>query len=283
LKDRYLIVLASASPRRRELLDVLGIPYVIILPDASSSSATPTGANEAKISPPLTEGGIDESPLPDESPADLVQRLSRAKATAVADRLASLDLPDITPVSDNPQARSVIIFAADTVVVLENKILGKPVNPTEATQMLRSLRNHHFHYVYSGLTVGVWQTSIQAGEKLSQSQNAGQINRLSIKPYTLELLTRLHQSKVWMRAYTDAEIDAYVASGDPMDKAGAYAIQNNTFAPVEQLDGCFASVMGLPLGELAAALNDIGIPLPEIGQLCSGYSGYPCCYKTTNR
>jgi septum formation protein len=283
LKDRYLLVLASGSPRRRELLDILGIPFVVILPEASSSVATSTGNNEDKISPPLTEGGIDESPLPGETPADLVQRLSRTKATAVANRLALLGLPDIILSSDNPQARRAIIIAADTVVVLENKILGKPVNPTEATQMLRSLRNHHYHYVYSGLTVGVWQTSIQAGEKLSRSQNAGQMNGLSSKLYTLELLTRLHQSKVWMRAYTDAEIDAYVANGDPMDKAGAYAIQNNIFAPVEQLDGCFASVMGLPLGELAAALNDVGIPLPEIGPLCSEYSGYPCCLNATNR
>jgi septum formation protein len=90
-------------------------------------------------------------------------------------------------------------------------------------------------------------------------------------------ITRLHQSTVWMRPYSDAEIAAYVASGDPLDKAGAYGIQNKVFAPVERLEGCFASVMGLPLAELAAAFREIDLLLPEIGPLCTGYTGYPCC------
>ena len=84
-----------------------------------------------------------------------------------------------------------------------------------------------------------------------------------------------------MRAYSEAEIAAYVASGDPLDKAGAYGIQHKTFAPAERLEGCFASVMGLPLGELAAALAEIGLPAPPIGPLCAAYTGAPCCQATS--
>jgi predicted house-cleaning NTP pyrophosphatase (Maf/HAM1 superfamily) len=94
------------------------------------------------------------------------------------------------------------------------------------------------------------------------------------------MITRLHQSNVWMRAYSDAEIEAYVASGDPLDKAGAYAIQHKIFAPVERLEGCFASVMGLPLGELAAALAELGLSSPEVAPRCNRYSTYPCCQQS---
>lgn len=85
-----------------------------------------------------------------------------------------------------------------------------------------------------------------------------------------------------MRPYTDAEIDAYIASGDPLDKAGAYGIQNKTFAPVERLEGCFANVMGLPLGELAALLEELGLSLPEVAPRCSRYTGHPCCQQPHN-
>ena len=83
-----------------------------------------------------------------------------------------------------------------------------------------------------------------------------------------------------MRAYSDAEIDAYVASGDPLDKAGAYAIQHKIFAPVERLEGCFASVMGLPLGELASILAGLGLSVPAVAPRCHRYSAYPCCQQT---
>jgi septum formation protein len=135
---------------------------------------------------------------------------------------------------------------------LAGEILGKPGNTAEATQMLQQLRRQS-HQVYSGLTV-----MLLSGQKS-------------------HFITRLHQSTVWMRPYSDAEIAAYVASGDSLDKAGAYGIQNKVFAPVERLDGCFASVMGLPLGELAAAFREIGLSLPEVGPLCTGCTGYPCC------
>jgi MAF protein len=190
----------------------------------------------------------------------LVRRLSRIKAQAVAGLLPTLAL-----LANKTEAQAAIIIAADTVVVSQNKILGKPHNPTQAGQMLRELRRQRSHYVYSGLTVGAWPKT-ETGEPLSKSQ-------------PLTLITHLDQTTVWMRPYTDAEIDAYVASGDPLDKAGAYGIQNKSFAPVERLEGCFTSVMGLPLANVAAALREIGLSVPPVGPRCSQYTGHPCCQQ----
>lgn len=199
------LILASASPRRRELLHSLGLSFAV------------------------KTTAIDETPRPGESPPALVQRLSRAKALAAA----------------QPGA---VVIAADTVVVWQEVILGKPANATEAAHMLRLLR-HRSHDVYSGLTL----------------HRAGMT------------LTRLHQSRVWMRPYTEAEIAAYIATGSPLDKAGAYGIQDTSFAPVERLEGCFASVMGLPLGELAAAMSALALSPPPVAPRCRQYTGHPCC------
>jgi MAF protein len=234
-------ILASGSPRRRELLAFLEIPFRVVLPQIVPRLDT--------LTPATGGGGVDETPLPGESPPELVQRLSRDKALAVTRQLPP------------PADRSIIVIAADTVVVSEGKILGKPADPTEATQMLDLLRRQHYHYVYSGLTLA-----------------------LIPSPPTFpdpRLLTRLHQSKVWMRPYSDAEIEAYVNSGDPLDKAGAYAIQSKSFDPVEQLEGCFASVMGLPLRELLSMLGEIGLSFPDVSQRCAEYSGHPCCIGST--
>jgi predicted house-cleaning NTP pyrophosphatase (Maf/HAM1 superfamily) len=146
---------------------------------------------------------------------------------------------------------------------LEDKILGKPADPSEARQMLGRLRRQHYHYVYSGLTLAL----------------------LPFPPTSPDprLFTRLHQNNVWMRPYSDAEIEAYVNSGDPLDKAGAYAIQSKSFDPVEQLEGCFASVMGLPLRELLSMLREIGLSFPDISQRCAEYSGHPCCMGPTSQ
>ncbi|MBI1881709.1 MAG: septum formation protein Maf [Chloroflexi bacterium] len=235
-----MIILASSSPRRQELLRSLGLSFLVMPP---VSQASPQGDKN------LT--GVDEMPLPSEAPSALVQRLSRLKAEAIPTNPA---LPTSTG-SHSAAAvvdRSIIIVAADTVVVLGNQILGKPSHATEAIAMLQKLRQQS-HHVYTGLTVA-WLN----GE---------------IKTF----VTRLHQSTVRMRPYTDAEIVAYVASGDPLDKAGAYGIQNKSFAPVAQLEGCFASVMGLPLGELVVAFKELGLSLPESASRCSLYTGYPCC------
>jgi len=228
----YHFVLASTSPRRRELLGILGIPLTVVSPGA----ATP-------------QGQVDETPLPNEQPAALVQRLSRAKAQTVIDNLA-LHLPHLNPT----QQQKTVVIAADTVVVLKEQILGKPTSPAEATQMLEALRQQP-HYVYSGLTAA----------------------RLAQKPNQATVTTRLHQSKVWMRPYTNAQIARYVAGGSPLDKAGAYGIQDQPFAPVARLEGCFSSVMGLPLAELAAALAQLGVSLPNIATACSRYTGTLCC------
>lgn len=236
----HLIILASSSPRRQELLKTLGLSFVVIPPINFAGGERGQGQTE-----------VDETPLPGEAPSALVQRLSRIKAEAIASNpvlLASARSRFTGAEID----RNLIIIAADTVVVLDNQILGKPDHAAGAIVMLQRLRRQS-HRVYTGLTVA----------RLSGEYS--------------NFITRLHQSTVWMRPYTAAEIAAYVASGDPLDKAGAYGIQNSSFAPVARLEGCFASVMGLPLGELAAALKEFGLSLPEIASRCSLYTGHPCC------
>ncbi|MFQ5611651.1 MAG: Maf family protein [Anaerolineae bacterium] len=203
------LILASTSPRRRELLALFEIPFTI------------------------RTANIDETRLPGEAPAALVQRLSREKALAVAEGLSEG-----------------VIVAADTVVVRGGRILGKPADPAEARQMLRRLRQGP-HQVLSGLTV------------VDVASNRS--------------LTRVNQTRVWMRPYTEAEIAAYVASGDPLDKAGAYGIQHQGFRPVARLEGCFVSVMGLPLGDLAEALAGFGVRVEAVGRRCAGYTGQACC------
>ena len=232
-------VLASGSPRRREFMEMLGLTFAVITP----ASPQVTQINGYKI---------DETPLVGETPLALVQRLSRIKAQAVAAVVPMLNLP---PAANRKQ---IVVIAADTVVVLANKILGKPATPTAAVKMLEQLRQQP-HFVYSGLTV----TTVK-GES---------------RTHVTKLVTRFHQSKVWMRPYTNAEIEAYVASGDPLDKAGAYGIQNQSFAPVARLEGCFASVMGFPLAELAMALKEINVPFPAIAPLCRQHTHHPCCQK----
>lgn len=269
--DEPLFILASASPRRRKLLALLELPFIVVLPEDAPSTPPISTRLTGRADTPINQGGIDETPLPGESPTALVQRLSRAKARAVAARLPSLNLPD--PATRD---RGVIIIAADTEVASGEEILGKPASPAEATDMLKRLRREQWHYVYSGLTVARW--SAPESREMAPS-TAGQAG-LSTDASLPDMITRLHQSKVWMRAYSDAEIGAYVASGDPLDKAGAYAIQHKTFAPVERLEGCFASVMGLPLGELAAALAELGLSPPEVAPRCNRYSAYPCCQQT---
>ncbi len=234
----WRFILASTSPRRRQFLQILNIPFIVVAPGSYTKS-----------------GEVDESPLPNETPAQLVQRLSQIKAQAVVNHLAA----HLAALNQRVDTHRNVIIAADTEVVLDNKILGKPANAAAAVRMLRRLRKKP-HLVYSGLTVIAPQPPNQADAK-----------NKSI------MATRLHQSRVWMRPYSDAEIETYVATGSPLDKAGAYGIQDQPFAPVEKLEGCFASVMGLPLGELAAALAEIDISLPEINAACSRYTGVPCC------
>jgi len=129
-----------------------------------------------------------------------------------------------------------LVLAADTLVVLGMEVLGKPANPEEAAAMLRRLRGR-MHRVVTAFTV---------------------VDVAVRREHTEAVTTR-----VWMRDYSNAEIEAYVASGGPMDKAGAYAIQDPRFAPVARVEGCPANVMGLPLCRVERVLRTWEVPLGD--------------------
>jgi MAF protein len=190
-----LIILASGSPRRHELLSNLGLRFDICIPDVDE-----TDSDAAT------------------QPADLVLRLSLRKARAAA-RRGSDDL----------------VISADTIVSIDGDVLGKPRDPEHAVKMLARLRNRS-HLVFSGLTL--------------------------LDARRQRIVSEVARTPVSMRAYSDEEIAAYVASGDPMDKAGAYAIQHESFNPVERIEGCYANVMGLPLCHVYRALIALGVTPP---------------------
>jgi MAF protein len=190
-----MIVLASNSPRRRQLLALGGWKF--------------------EIKP----AELDESVLLDETPAAYVRRLAEQKTLAIAEKLHPGNL----------------VVAADTTVVHENEILGKPANAQEAASILRRLRGRR-HEVYTGLAV----------------------LRLSDAALRSEVCV----TKVFMRNFTEAEIQAYIATGDPLDKAGAYAIQHTGFDPVDRIEGCYANVVGLPLCGLTRLLHELGSEPP---------------------
>jgi len=189
------LILASNSPRRRQLLALTGIPFIVRVAD------------------------VDESQLANEKPADYVLRLAETKARAV-----------------HAEADQVIL-AADTTVVDGADILGKPKDGADAVSMLKRLRGHT-HQVYTGIAL------------LRKSDGL--------------LLPDLCVTDVPMREYSDDEIQAYVATGDPLDKAGAYAIQHPGFHPVAQMDGCFASVMGLPVCHVILQMRKMNLQ-PDTG------------------
>jgi septum formation protein len=196
-----VFILASGSPRRRELLGEMGIAFTIIKPD------------------------IDESIQPHEAPLDYVRRLSIEKAQTVAQQV---DGGAVVLAAD-----TVVILAADTIGVAENgELLGKPIDADDARAMLTRLRGRE-HLVCTALTL------LKTGDQSQQ-------------------ITRLTQTQVFMRDYTDDEIDAYIATGDPFDKAGSYAIQHEGFHPVERLDGSYNNVVGLPTETLRQMLAEIG-------------------------
>ncbi len=135
-----------------------------------------------------------------------------------------------------------LVLAADTTVADGNQILGKPADAQEARDMLRNLRGRE-HRVYTAIGVS--------------------------DPYTDRLLTDICTTRVWMRDYTDEEIEAYIASGDPFDKAGAYAIQNQDFHPVERIEGCYPCVVGLPVCCVVHLLSAFGLsPKENITAAC---------------
>ena len=202
------IILASNSPRRRELFSLFGWPFEVIPAD------------------------INEDQLQGESPREYVARLARSKADVIASDYEGL------------------VIAADTIVVDGDQLLGKPQDETEASQMLKQLRGRT-HQVYTGIAM--------------------------IKTSTGQTYEDICQTDVPMRDYSDKEIEDYVATGDPMDKAGAYAIQHAGFHPVVGLTGCYASVMGLPLCHLVVGLQQLGIEIPEdLPERCQALLSYDC-------
>lgn len=183
---------------------------------------------------------IDETPYPAEEPTALALRLAETKAQAVAARQSSGQAP-------------AVIVAADTVVALGKQLLGKPVDEAEATQMLTLLRDRE-HEVHTSISVLCWPEGKQQ--------------------------SCINSTQVQMRNYSEAELAAYVATGDPLDKAGAYAIQHPEFAPVCALSGCMSGVIGLPLGDLCALLANAGIMLPAtVAPVCRRQTAFPCCQE----
>ena len=188
-------ILASSSPRRRELLAQLGLRFEIVKP------------------------AIDESRRAQEDLVKYAERLSREKAEAVAQLL---------------DGQPALIIAADTIVLDGGELLGKPADTEDARRMLRQLRARE-HAVVTAFT----------------------LHRAGDRP---QVITRHARTAVCMRAFSDVEIEAYVATGDPLDKAGAYGIQNEEFRPVARIEGSYSNVVGLPLEALAGALAAFGLP-----------------------
>lgn len=175
---------------------------------------------------------INEDVHPGEEPAAYVERLAVEKAHKVLLR-------------SGPEQ---VVIGADTTVVLDGEILGKPVDAAEARAMLTRLRGR-IHLVYTGIAV-------LRGD---------------------ECLSTVCRTEVPMRNYSDAEMGAYIASGDPLDKAGAYGIQSPNFQPVIDMQGCYASVMGLPLCHLTVLLSRLGIqPQTDLAQNCQTALRYDC-------
>ena len=187
------IILASQSPRRRELLEQIGLTDFLVRPARG-----------------------EELPHPELTPAQLVEELSRQKAGEVARGAGTYDY----------------IIAADTVVAVDGQVLGKPHDTHQARAMLTALSGRS-HTVYTGVTV-------RQGERA---------------------LTRHEATDVRFRPLTAAEIDAYVATGEPMDKAGAYGIQGRGALLVAGIHGDFFNVMGLPLLRLSRMLRRFGVEL----------------------
>ncbi len=186
------IVLASGSPRRRELLAQIGLRFTV------------------------KPANVDERRNPGEAPEGYALRLAENKARAAA------------------QGTRGVVIAADTVVAIDGEILGKPVDAQDADRML-SLLSGREHAVVSGLAV------------------------LDVE--TDRLITRAARTRVWFKTLTSEHRASYIATGEPLDKAGAYGIQERGALLVERIEGCYFNVVGLPLSLLGDMLMDLGIPV----------------------
>ena len=189
------IVLASASPRRKDLLDQFGVEFRIVVPD------------------------VDETPMPGETPTGYVERLARAKAAVVVDRVGRGDL----------------VIAADTTVDVDGDILGKPTDATDARRMLKRLSGRA-HYVHTGVAVAR-DGRMESG---------------------------VDETRVHMEALTDHAIDWYLGTGEPFDKAGAYALQGAGGIFVSRVTGSVSNVVGLPLTLVVELTRRLGVDLTSL-------------------
>jgi septum formation protein len=193
------IYLASQSPRRRQLLEQLGVAHELLLPD------------------PDEDAEALEELLPGESPKAYVQRVTGLKFDAALHRMRRRGLP-VAPV-----------LCSDTTVALGRQILGKPADAADARRMLGALSGTT-HRVLTAVVLGTPRRRFDA----------------------------LSDSRVTFSAIAPAQIRAYVASGEPMGKAGAYAVQGRAAAWIEKISGSYSGIMGLPLFETAQLLNLVG-------------------------
>lgn len=209
------IILASQSPRRRELIQLLEYPVTSMAAYADEDSVT------------------------DPDPAVNVVRTAQLKMDEIVARLWKNTVDER------------LVIAADTTVALDGQMLNKPADAEAARQMLQALRDCT-HQVHTGVVLH----HLPSGRRVAGT----------------------HTAVVTMRDYTDAEIDAYVATGDPLDKAGAYAIQHPHFRPVARLDGCFMGVMGLSICHVLQLTDQIGTPLrADLAQIEAAHRQWiPC-------
>jgi septum formation protein len=186
----------------------------------------------------VVNSDIDELVIPGEKPDEFVIRLAQEKALKGGAGV----LPNTF--------ENAFVIGADTIVVDGTEILGKPIDQADAARILEQLRGNT-HQVLSGIAL-----------------------------YNLtngDIQTRLVCTEVKMREYTEDEIQEYIASGDPLDKAGAYGIQNRDFNPAPEFSGCFANVMGLPLCHLAVLMKEVGIDLDHrVAERCQNSIKYKC-------
>lgn len=192
------LLLASASPRRRQIISALGLPYTV--------GISPIDENTIQAS---YDGPVEET----------AKWIAEHKATA------ALTLTEAT---------NRLVIAADTTVLLDNKILGKPRDAGHARELLLALRGR-WHSVITGVVA----CAMISGK--------------------LQFSSASCTTPVLMRSYSETEIDAYIATGDSMDKAGGYGIQHPQFQPTEHIQGCFLNVVGLPLCVLTTVLAQFGV------------------------
>lgn len=202
-KKKYEIVLASGSPRRKELMNLICSNYYVL---PSNKDEDMSGHN----------------------PSVMVKNLSKMKARDVATKILKGEAKDIVP-----EAENYIVIGADTVVAHKDKILGKPATPEEATEMIRSFAGDT-HYVLTGICL----------EYLENGKPVKEVN------YAVT-------TKVQVARMSDEEIAAYVATGESMDKAGAYAIQGK-FAPfISGIEGDYYNIVGFPIASIYQYLKDV--------------------------